>query len=97
MFRHLLNVFRRSEWVEGSEPLIIEDGFGASWEKCLRSDCSLEVVRPGKAQCEGNLDAIGCPKFVQDLIDGLIADNARLKKLLDSTTVENADKDQSFN
>ena len=29
----------------------IEDGFGSVWTKCERSDCALEVVRPGKCQC----------------------------------------------
>lgn len=31
---------------------MIEDGHGNGWEKCLRADCSLQVVRPGKAQCD---------------------------------------------
>jgi hypothetical protein len=29
----------------------IEDGFGNCWVKCDKSDCGLEVVRPGKVQC----------------------------------------------
>jgi hypothetical protein len=29
----------------------IDDGFGGVWELCNRSNCGLEVVRPGKAQC----------------------------------------------
>lgn len=30
----------------------IEDGFGGAWSKCLLGDeCSLQVVRPGKVQC----------------------------------------------
>lgn len=29
----------------------IEDGCGNSWAKCDRPDCQLEVVRPGKVQC----------------------------------------------
>ena len=30
---------------------LIEDGFGSCWEKCDSPTCSLQVVRPGKAQC----------------------------------------------
>ena len=30
---------------------VIEDGHGNSWEKCSRN-CWLEIVRPGKVQCE---------------------------------------------
>jgi len=29
----------------------IEDGFGNSWPLCKR-DCALEIVRPGKVQCD---------------------------------------------
>jgi len=29
----------------------ISDGFGSSWLKCHREDCGLEIVRPGKVQC----------------------------------------------
>jgi len=28
----------------------IEDGFGSCWARC-KPDCQLEVVRPGKCQC----------------------------------------------
>lgn len=28
----------------------IEDGFGSCWARCSK-DCELEVVRPGKVQC----------------------------------------------
>lgn len=43
-----------------TDPDIIEDGFGSSWQKCVRSDgCDLQVVRPGKVQCRGEFDA-GC-------------------------------------
>ena len=31
---------------------VVEDGFGSRWQKCLLSDCSLQVVRPGKVQCD---------------------------------------------
>lgn len=34
----------------------IEDGFGSCWELCDRQDCGLQVVRPGKAQCDCNYD-----------------------------------------
>jgi hypothetical protein len=30
----------------------VEDGYGNAWEKCLRPDCSLQIVRPGKVQCD---------------------------------------------
>lgn len=29
----------------------VEDGFGSVWQRC-KEDCRLEVVRPGKVQCE---------------------------------------------
>lgn len=29
----------------------LDDGFGNIWHKCERSDCGMEVVRPGKVQC----------------------------------------------
>ena len=29
----------------------IDDGFGSTWLRC-KPDCQLEVVRPGKVQCE---------------------------------------------
>lgn len=29
----------------------IEDGFGGCWVKCDHPDCDLQVVRPGKVQC----------------------------------------------
>lgn len=32
---------------------ILDDGFGNQWEKC-GEDCELEIVRPGKVQCERN-------------------------------------------
>lgn len=32
--------------------LILDDGFGGRWQKCGR-DCSMEIVRPGKVQCQG--------------------------------------------
>lgn len=38
---------------EPTELACIEDGFGSSWAMC-GSDCSLEVVRPGKVQCQGD-------------------------------------------
>ncbi len=30
---------------------LLDDGFGNQWKKCERSDCGLEIVRPGKVQC----------------------------------------------
>jgi len=29
----------------------ITDGFGGEWSRCERKDCALEVVHPGKVQC----------------------------------------------
>ena len=31
---------------------LLDDGFGNVWEKCAFDDCALEIVRPGKVQCE---------------------------------------------
>lgn len=33
-----------------TDDLYVEDGFGSGWEKC-HEDCGLQVVRPGKVQC----------------------------------------------
>lgn len=33
---------------------VIEDGHGNAWERCLRLDCSLQIVRPGKVQCDAD-------------------------------------------
>lgn len=58
----------------GKDPVmdeIIEDGFGSRWRKCLRHDCSLHVVRPGKVQCEGDYDGIGCPFDQAELASAL--------------------------
>lgn len=32
----------------------VDDGFGNVWMKCDRSYCDLQVVRPGKVQCNGS-------------------------------------------
>lgn len=29
----------------------IDDGFGSWWKLCEKEDCGLQVVRPGKVQC----------------------------------------------
>lgn len=34
-----------------SIPIEIDDGFGSIWTLC-RPDCGMEVVRPGKVQCD---------------------------------------------
>ena len=34
-----------------TDKMIIEDGFGSTWSKC-HEHCGLNVVRPGKVQCE---------------------------------------------
>lgn len=31
---------------------ILDDGFGNTWTTCEMDDCGLEIVRPGKVQCE---------------------------------------------
>ena len=31
---------------------VLDDGFGNVWTKCHEPECGLEIVRPGKAQCE---------------------------------------------
>lgn len=36
----------------------IEDGHGNSWPKC-KPDCRMQVVRPGKVQCDCNADKSG--------------------------------------
>ena len=39
----------------------LSDGFGSTWDTCGK-DCWLEIVRPGKVQC----NKPGCPKNVWD-------------------------------
>lgn len=31
---------------------LLEDGHGNAWERCDSDDCSLQIVRPGKVQCD---------------------------------------------
>lgn len=31
---------------------LLDDGFGNVWEQCAYEPCGLEIVRPGKVQCE---------------------------------------------
>lgn len=38
----------------------VNDGFGTIGVMCDREDCDLQVVRPGKFQCRGEYDEIGC-------------------------------------
>lgn len=52
-------------------PEVVEDGFGNGWNKCLRLDCSLQIVRPGKVQCDGDYDNVGCPFDQAELITAL--------------------------
>lgn len=35
---------------------LIDDGFGGYLIKCLRPDCSLQIVRPGSSQCNSQLE-----------------------------------------
>lgn len=48
-------------------PEVVSDGYN-EWERCLRPDCDLEIVRPGKTQCSGEGDGIGCPDNQDELI-----------------------------
>ena len=41
----------RMETVEVPPDMILDDGFGNRWVKC-HQHCGLEIVRPGKVQCE---------------------------------------------
>ncbi len=34
------------------EPCCIDDGFGNEWPLCDKTDCRLQVVRPGKVECQ---------------------------------------------
>lgn len=45
----------------------VDDGYGAVM-MCVRIDCDLQVVRPGKVQCRGEDDSLGCPHSVEELI-----------------------------
>jgi hypothetical protein len=38
--------------LDDSQVTELDDGFGNVWEKCDRDDCGLQIVRPGKAQCD---------------------------------------------
>lgn len=58
---------------------IVEDADG-DWECCARRDCDLELVRPGKVQCSGETDRIGCPRTEPELIDRLTKHCAELRQ-----------------
>ena len=45
----------------------VDDGYGSTM-MCARIDCDLEVVRPGKVQCRGEYDSLGCPATHSDLV-----------------------------
>lgn len=47
---------------------IITDGY-SEWQKCSRTDCDLQIVRPGKVQCKGEHDELGCPPTKEDAIE----------------------------
>lgn len=57
---------------------MVSDGY-TEWEKCSRIDCDLQVVRPGKVQCRGEYDSLGCPHTEAELISTM---NKTLKNLL---------------
>lgn len=56
----------------------VDDGFGEVM-MCARIDCNLEVVRPGKVQCRGEYDSLGCPHTESELIGTMLS---AIKKLL---------------
>jgi len=43
------------------KPEMLDDGFGNQWPMC-RADCALQIVRPGKVQCE----AEDCPHRIDN-------------------------------
>jgi len=56
----------------------VDDGYGEV-ECCARIDCDLEVVRPGKVQCRGEYDSLGCPHTVEELVSTM---NKTIKNIL---------------
>lgn len=38
--------------IKQGQDRLLDDGFGNVWEKCSRPDCQLQIVRPGKVQCD---------------------------------------------
>lgn len=60
-------------------PKVVEDCDG-EWLGCVRRDCDLELTRPGKVQCSGDTDKIGCPQTETELIDRLTKHCAHLQK-----------------
>ena len=44
--------------IAACEPKIVDDGFGNTYQKCDRPNCSLEVVRPGKVQCDCDTEGL---------------------------------------
>lgn len=45
---------------------IISDDYGNDWSKCDREDCSLQIVRPGKVQCNGECEQEPAPSPALD-------------------------------
>lgn len=39
--------------------IVVEDSFGSTWLVCNKPYCDLQVVRPGKVQCNGQFRG-GC-------------------------------------
>jgi hypothetical protein len=56
----------------------VDDGYGEV-ECCSRIDCDLEVVRPGKVQCRGEYDSLGCPHTEEELVKTM---NKAIKNIL---------------
>lgn len=36
----------------------VEDDFGNAWGRCVLPDCDLQVVRPGKVQCNNACESL---------------------------------------
>jgi hypothetical protein len=49
---------------------IVDDGYGNRWQKCLLgSKCSLQIVRPGKVQCDSyQVDGEFGPEWVDPCV-----------------------------
>ena len=58
----------------------VDDGYGLV-AMCARIDCDLEIVRPGKVQCRGEYDSLGCPQTKSELIATM---QAYIDKALDN-------------
>ena len=66
----LQNAVESGQYVKVADPSPfgeIEDDFGSTWALC-RPDCGLQVVRPGKVQCDHEGTSTDCgPDRLEDL------------------------------